>query len=102
MAPRINLQRELEALIGNRNVYFQPPESIKLSYPCIVYHKSDWNSSYADNRLYNLDNKYKVTVIDANPDTDLPDKLAYHFETCRLENSFTHDGLYHYVLSLYY
>ena len=30
------LGKALIELLGSNNVYFQPPESIKIDYPCIV------------------------------------------------------------------
>ena len=32
MASRLELQSKFEELLGSRNVYYQPPESIKMSY----------------------------------------------------------------------
>ena len=37
MANRLDLQALLEDLLGSRNVYYQPPESVKMNYPAIVY-----------------------------------------------------------------
>lgn len=37
MANRLNLHEEFATLLGSNNVYFQPPESVKLNYPCIKY-----------------------------------------------------------------
>ena len=37
MADRKALQADLEQLIGSRNVYYQPPENVKMNYPAIVY-----------------------------------------------------------------
>ena len=37
MGTRIELQLKLEEILGSRHVYFQPPASIKMTYPAIVY-----------------------------------------------------------------
>jgi hypothetical protein len=37
MAPRLQLQTLLETL--TEHVYFQPPENLKVQYPCIVYQR---------------------------------------------------------------
>ena len=39
MDRRLQLHEELCSVLGSRNVYFQPPETIKLTYPCIIYSK---------------------------------------------------------------
>ena len=44
MASRIKLQAKLEELLGSRNVYYQPPETLKIEYPAIIYSKSRINS----------------------------------------------------------
>ena len=41
MDSRPNLQAKLEEILGNKNVYFQPPESLKLNFPAIVYKRSN-------------------------------------------------------------
>ena len=52
MENRLDLHEELCELLGSRHVYFQPPESIKLIYPCIVYSMSGVLKLNANNRLY--------------------------------------------------
>ena len=47
MASRLDLQSKLEKLLGNKNVYYQPPESLKMEYPAIRYSRSDIDSKYA-------------------------------------------------------
>ena len=34
---RNDLQKLLVEVLGSKNVYFQPPESVKMKYPAIVY-----------------------------------------------------------------
>ena len=36
---RLELQSVLEQTLGSRNVYFQPPASVKMKYPAIVYER---------------------------------------------------------------
>ena len=76
MGSRLNLQEELEQMLGTRNVYFQPPPSKKMQYPCIVYERAKLEPDYADNRPYKIDKVYYVTYIDTNPDSDMPMRLA--------------------------
>ena len=63
MAPRLNLQTSLEQVLGSRNVYFQPPENLKMSYPAIVYHLNDEWVRHADDMGYFRKKRYQITVI---------------------------------------
>lgn len=44
--------------------YFQPPESIKMNYPAIVYSLDDIDKTYANDGVYLSNRRYAVTVID--------------------------------------
>lgn len=102
MGSRLTLDSELRTILGSNNVYFQPPEGFKMHYPCIVYEKSRVNTRYADNRVYQGRNRYSVTVIDPDPDTEIPDKLLTSFMYCRSDRDFVSDTLHHYAFDLYY
>lgn len=52
MNSRIDLHEELRAILGSGFVYFQPPESVKMIYPCIVYALDLMDMKYADDRPY--------------------------------------------------
>lgn len=102
MESRLKLHEELCAIFGSRNVYFQPPESTKLEYPCIVYEKSRVTRRSANNRQYLSHDQYTVTVIDRDPDSDMEDRIMEYFPMCSFDRSFSSDGLNHSVLTLYY
>ena len=91
---RIKLQNILEEILGSRNVYFQPPENIKMKYPAIVYTRSDIKNTYADNEVYKQDNVYQITVIDTNPDSDIVKKIS-KLPMCRYNRNFKSDNLNH-------
>lgn len=99
---RIQLQETLEAILGSSNVYFNPPESIKMKYPCIVYNLTDIDSTRADNLSYHTQRAYQLTCIGKDVDTDLPDRILETLEMCSYERSFKSDGLDHHVIRLYY
>lgn len=101
MEKRLKLQQLLEEIIGSRNVYFQPPESVKLRYPCIIYSLDYMNHQYADDRPYQVYNRYSVCVIDKNPDSTIPRKIAA-LPLCRFDRPYIADNLYHTVFTLYY
>ena len=101
MGERLELQSLLEGILGSRNVYFQPPESVKLSYPCIVYRRSTSATKFADNGTYCYKIGYMLTVIDRNPDSTIPNTIAM-LPLCKFERHYTKDNLNHDVYIIYY
>lgn len=99
MGPRLNLDATLRSICPN--VYFQPPESTKLKYPCIIYNLDNFDQVHADNLNYLLRAKYTVTYITRNSDDPAKVDLA-EIPYCALTRSFVTDNLYHHVYSLYY
>lgn len=98
---RVDLQYLLEGILGSRYVYFQPPESIKLKYPCIVYERSDIRTVKADNLKYTVQKRYTVTYISEDPDSDVPDKLI-QLPYCSFDRHFISGNMNHDVFDLYY
>jgi hypothetical protein len=74
MAPRLQLHELLKTFTDN--VYFQPPENVSLEYPCIIYARDFEKTEFADNAPYNSKLRYAVTVIDRDPDSEIPSKVA--------------------------
>ena len=99
MGQRIDLQQVLERIAPQ--VYFQPPETMKLVYPCIVYSLDNIDISHADNLPYKHLKKYQITIIDKNPDSSLPDAVS-KLRSCRFSRHFTADNLHHFVFTIYY
>ena len=102
MASRLKLHEELCEILGSKNVYFQPPENIKLNYPCIVYSKSRPDLKRANDSIYKYTNCYSIIYMDTNPDSDIPDKILYHFPMCGFDRAYTSNNLNHNALTLYY
>jgi hypothetical protein len=101
MGQRLQLQTLLEEILGSRNVYFQPPEDFRMSYPAIVYNRSDALSLKADNSPYLLHKQYMVTSIDQNPDSEVPDKLT-SLSMSEFVRHFTVAQLNHDIINLYF
>jgi hypothetical protein len=101
MGQRLELQTLLESVLGSRNVYFQPPENLRIQYPCIVYSRDSADARYADNRLYKNTQRYQVTVIAQDPDSSTPLQVA-HLPLCRFDRFFTADNLNHDVFTLFF
>lgn len=102
MASRLELQAELEELLGSRNVYFQPPESLQMQYPCIRYNRSSGQTDFADNKPYLVNIEYTLIYIDRDPDSEMVKKIAMHFPMSRLDHHYTADGLNHDVFTIFY
>ena len=83
------------------NVYFQPPPSVQLRYPCIIYQRRTGDTLYANNLPYRFEHCYTVTCIDSNPDSVIPDKIAM-LPMCKMDRCFTNDNLNHSTFVLYY
>lgn len=98
---RANLHSIFVELLGNNNVYFQPPASVKMKYPCIVYSKADIDNVHSNNKVYKQNRAYTVTVIDRNPDSEIAEKVSL-LPYCSFDRSYASDGLNHDVFTIYY
>lgn len=101
MDKRLQLQTMLEGLLGSRNVYFQPPSSIRMNYPAIVYSRDDFWNNHADNLPYMQTVAYQVIVIDEDPDSEIVKKVA-KLPLCTFDRYYVADNLNHDVFILYY
>jgi hypothetical protein len=99
MGQRLELHQILEGLAPN--VYFQPPTNVHLEYPCIVYHRDFAATIFADNDPYKQTLRYMVTVIDRDPDSEIPAKVAA-LRMSSFNRFFTTDELNHDVYVVYF
>ena len=102
MASQLALNRELRSLLPSKHVYYEPAESLKLEYPCIVYHRDYIDTRKADNRNYTIRNRYQLTVIDREEDNPVIYDILNHFTFCEYDRHYVSNGLHHDVISLYY
>lgn len=101
MANRLDLQTLFEDILGSRNVYHDPPESVKMNYPAIKYSRSKINTSFANNSAYMQNNRYEVIVIYNDPDSELPGRIS-RLPMCVHDRSYVVDNLHHDVFTLYF
>lgn len=99
MAPRQQLHEILTAI--TTHVYFQPAENVRLEYPCIIYQRDYAETKFADNEPFNVTKRYMVTVIDRDPDSDIPDEVA-KLPMSTFNRFFTADGLNHDVYQVFF
>lgn len=84
-----------------KKVYFQPPESVKLVYPCIIYSLEAGENWNADDMKYVNMHRYSVMAIDRNPDSSLLNELS-SIQYSELDRTYTADGLNHFVFRVYF
>lgn len=100
MKDRLELHEALCEILGSRNAYFQPPESVKMSYPAIVYSRNDFAKDYANNQSYIQSPGFQLIVIDKNPDSEIVEKVS-KLPKCRFDRHYTADNLNHDVFTIY-
>lgn len=101
MAQRSELQSLLESILDSEHVYFQPPTNVALIYPCIIYKRDLTQTDFADNGPYKRMKRYQVTVIDRDPDSAIPEKVA-DLPLCIFIRFYTVDNLNHDVFNLFF
>lgn len=98
---RLKLHSLLCEILGTERVYFQPPSTIRMDYPCIIYKLAKMDGSHANDKRYLNTKRYLITVVDEDPDSIYPDKI-FNLPYCSFEDHFAADSLNHYIYSLYY
>lgn len=101
MHNRLDLHELLCEVLGSRNVYYSPPESVKIKYPAIVYSRSDINNKFANDSVYKQSHVYSITVIDDDPDSEIVERMS-SIPKCKFDRHFVSDNLNHDVFTLYY
>lgn len=102
MARRLQLHEEFCELLNSRNVYFQPPQSVLMNYPCIRYSYGEPEQRYANDMGYKHTRRYDGVVIDRNPESEIPVAIKLHFPMCRLGKPYFVDNLNHFPFTIYY
>lgn len=98
---RIKFHNKLKEVLGNNNVYYNPPSTTKLQYPCIIYNLSDIRINKANNNVYLLDHVYQVTLIGIKVTDDTKDKILTEIPYSNFNRSYINNGLYHYVYTIF-
>lgn len=98
---RVELDRILRSTLGTTNVYFDPPESFKLKYPCIVYRLESNFERFADDTQYGRMKRYSLIYITKDADDPMVDSLD-DLKYCRMSRAYTSDGLFHNAFEIYF
>lgn len=100
MDQRLKLHSLLQTM-GAKGVYFQPPENIKMVYPAIVYKRDRARTDFAGNNPYIHTKLYQITIIDSDPDSEIPDRVS-KLPMCLFSRNFVVDQLNHDVYNIYF
>ena len=92
---------DLHKVLGSKNVYFQPPESVKMKYPAIVYSLSRIENRNANNSVYKQNNAYDVILIDSDPENETVNRIS-RLPLCRFDRYYVSNNLNHYAFTLYF
>ena len=99
---RTELHSILTDILESKNVYYQPPESIKLSYPCIIYSLSRFQTKFANDKRYRDLKCYDITLIDKSPVSKFMEQIR-DLPYCELVRApYVSDNLNHYKFQLYF
>lgn len=99
MKNRLDLHKFFQDILGSKNVYFQPPESIKMKYPAIRYFLDDIDKLSGDNIAYAKTNRYNVIVISDDPDYNIEivhkilDLPLSSYDRHYVSNNLNHDSI---------
>jgi len=97
---RLELHEILCALLGSRNVYFQGPGKAEMHYPCIVYEPLAMTTMHAGNTPFAIQDHYRIVVIDPDPESPFPRKIA-EMKGTRAARPYTSDNLHHWPFELW-
>lgn len=96
---RLDLQTMLEsfqAAAGETpHVYYQPPENVKIVYPCFIYSDSDSGTVYANDEPYLRRSEYIVKYITKNPSPPMAEAMKRLPKT-RFDRHYTAENLHHF------
>lgn len=101
MASGLELHEVLCGILKSKSCYFQPPSSVRMQYPAIVYSRKDVEKRSADDMAYRKLPSYELVLIDKNPDSEFVDKLL-DLPYCSFDRHYESDNLNHDVFTLYF
>lgn len=100
LPPRLQKLHELLLTMAD-HVYYQPPSDISMEYPCIRYTLDRTSTTHADNTPFVRRKRYQATVIDADPDSEIPDKVG-QIPSAEHDRTYTANNLNHHVFTFYF
>lgn len=106
MNERLELDETLAGILnitepdGDRHIYFQAPETVKMKYPAIRYNLKGYRKVYANNGAYRLLPSYEVILIDKSPDSKyFNDILSLPY--CQFDRHYVSNNLNHFSFTIF-
>ena len=97
---RLELRDKLSAFMvecgETPKLYFQPPESVKLEYPCMIYHLKTLTSRKANDHPYHKTIAFDITYITRSPASTVPDRMLGE-PLFAFDRYYTAENLHHYA-----
>lgn len=90
----------LRQAVQHNQVYFQPPENLKIEYPAVVFHLSKIEIDHASDTPYKGAKEYSVTLITKDPEPDVIDEIL-KIPYSSLDTTYISDGMNHFVFTVY-
>lgn len=98
---RIELHNKLKQI--TQNVYYEPADGKRLSYPCIVYTRQNIDNKRANNsNLYVGHVIYNVQYMTTDGANTKTKEMLRLLPTASLSNIMVNDGVYHENYNIYY
>ena len=88
-------------MLGSNQVYYKAPGNMKMTYPAIIYKKSNIDVRRANNKVYLKRNRYEITIIDRRPDNPVIDKIL-ELPYSSYDRTYVSDNLHHDSITLYW
>lgn len=94
----------LYTINDTENVYYDPPTSIQMIFPCFRFAMNNTDQKFADNTSYIRTKRWAVTYItrDVEELDAIIEGMLNKFKYCTHETTFRADNLHHAVFNLYF
>lgn len=89
------LINHFKTVVGIPNVYYEPPEDVKMKYPCVRFQRRRFATQQADNINYIVHEQFEATLIYKAPDSPLPRRLLMSTSMCSHDRHYTAANLSH-------
>lgn len=98
---RLVLQETLEDILGSDNVYFDPPENLRMQYPCLRYTRAKHMPTFADNMPYKGVTAYEIIYITREVRSTEMIEALMAIPYCTHSRHYVADNLHHDVFDVY-
>lgn len=101
---RDRLHSILTSIKGPKKVYYQPPSTERLVYPCLIYTLEKINTRYANGNRYLSVPLYTLLLIDYDPESIIQKEIMDLRGDCHVKFNryYTADNLNHWSYDLYF